>query len=113
MTNSTLVGWRTVTVVDVKNFSIEKPTGKKNFLKFVVNVAEGNQDNAYTASQLVEPTLIPGKNLYQWIRVCNISLSAIEHNINPALFRGKKLKARLAVNGDFYNITDIKTLDAN
>ena len=112
MTSKTLIGWRVITVLDVRNFSIDKPTGKRNFLKFIVNVAEDGRDDAYPASQLVEPTLIPGKLLYQWLRVCNIPLSAVDNSINPALFRGKKLKAKLAMTGDFCNIVDIKQLDA-
>jgi hypothetical protein len=110
MTNATAVGWRTVTVKEVKNFSIQKPTGKKNFLKFIVDVTEGGRNNAYQASQLVEPTLIPGKPLYQWLRVCKIPLSAVDDKLNPTLFINQQLQAKLVANGDFYNIVDIRSI---
>jgi len=110
MTNATAIGWRTVTVRGVQNFSITRPTGKKNFLKFIVDVTEGGRSDAYMASQLVEPTLIPGKPLYQWLRVCGIPLSAIEDKLNPALFINKQLQAKLAMNGDFCNIVDVRQL---
>jgi hypothetical protein len=110
MTNATAIGWRTVTVTAVRNFAIQKPTGKKNFLKFIVDVAEGDCANSYQASQLVEPTLIPGKMLYQWLRVCKIPLSAIDDKLNPTLFINQQVQAKLVGNGDFYNITDIRAL---
>ena len=110
MTNATAIGWRTVTVRSVQNFAITKSSGRKNFLKFIVDVTEDGRANAYPASQLVEPVLIPGKALYQWLRVCNIPLSAIEDKLNPTLFINKQLQAKLAMNGDFCNIVDIRQL---
>lgn len=108
--NQTTVGWATASVTDIKSVTITRPTGAVKLLKFIVDVEDpaGN----YTASQLCEPTLLPGKNLYRWIRVCDVPLSSIDSSINPALFKDKKIKVKIAMNGDFYNIVDLKKLDA-
>jgi len=105
MTNSTAIGWRTVTVTDVRN----QATRTGNFLKFIVDVEDPSGN--YTASQLVSPKLVPGKSLYSWVRVCGVPLSSIDANLNPAVFRGKKLRAKIVMNGDFCNISDIKSLE--
>jgi len=110
MTNATAIGWRTVTVTDVRNLAIAKGATKRNFLKFIVDVTEGGRADAYIASQLVEPILIPGKDLYQWLRTCDIPLSAIDDKLNPALFIGKQIQAKLVANGDFTNIVDIRKI---
>lgn len=110
MTNATVVGWRKVTVRAVNNFAIEKATGRKNFLKFIVDVAESGIKNAYTASMLVEPTLIPGRSLFQWLRVCNIPLTEVDDKIRSAQFVGKEVHAKIVTDGQFYNIIDIRQL---
>ena len=106
MTTKTLIGWSTATVTDIQNIMVSG----RNMLKFIVDVDD--QSGNYIASQLVEPTLIPGKNLYRWLRVCGIPLSAVDDSIRPALFRGKKLRVKLVVSGAYFNIADFKTLEA-
>jgi hypothetical protein len=110
MSNATAIGWRTVTVTDVRNMPITRNGVKKNMLKFFVDVTEGARTNAYQASQLVEPVLIPGRALYQWIRVCKVSLSDIDDKLNPTLFVNQQLQAKIVANGDFYNIVDIRAM---
>lgn len=109
MTNAMLIGWRNATVTDVRGLTISKATGNLNFVKFFVEVED---PQPYTATELCEPNLLPGRKLYRWCRVCGVPLSAIDNTINPVLFRSKKIRAKIAQNGDYYNILDIKTIDA-
>lgn len=105
MSSRPITGWRDATITDVKNF-VMKSKGDKKFIKFILEV-EDSAGN-FIASCLCPPTIVPGKALYRWVRLCNIPLAEIDNTIKPSSFKGKRLKVKVSQNGVFYNVSDLK-----
>ena len=109
MPSKTVIGWRNGVVTDVRDLNA---TGGRHFIKFFVTVDESTTKGGSTfrATALVKPALIPGGDLYKWVRVCNVPLAEIDQSIRPELFRDKLVKVYVVQNGGYFNITDCKTV---
>lgn len=105
MANGTAIGWRTGTVSDVRDIKL---ADGRRFIKFFVDVADAK--GAMRASGLCRPTIVPGGDLYKWVRVCNVPLAEIDTSIRRELFIGKPVKVNVVQRGEFFNITDCKTI---
>jgi len=106
MANAIAIGWRTGKIVDFRDFVT---AAGARFIKVFVEVDD--RGSTLRASCLCKPVILPGGDLYKWIRVCNIPLAAIDNTVKPALFIGKPVKVHVAQNGDYFNITDVKTIE--
>lgn len=104
-TSKTAIGWRTGVVTDVRDFTT---ADGRHFIKFHVDVQDAT--GTYRASAICRPILVPGGDLYKWVRVCNVALAEIDSSIRPELFRNKSVRVLVVQNGEFFNITDCKTV---
>ena len=74
-----------------------------NYIKIYVDL-----DNGITASNLCKPHLLPGNELYKWVRVCDVQLEAIDTEIHKHAFIDKDVQVYVVRKGDYYNIIDVK-----
>ena len=63
------------------------------------------------ASCLCHPNLLPGSDLYKWVRICSISLESIDDNIDKHKFIDKDIKVYVVKNGEYLNIVDVKNIN--
>ncbi len=83
-----------------------KETMRGPRIKFYVKL-EGTDPEA---SCLCRPNLLPGSDLYKWVRVCCIPLESIDDNIDKNKFIGKSVKVYVVKDNEYLNIVDVKNI---
>ena len=107
MSNATAIGWRLGIITDFRDFTAP---GGARFIKIFVQVDD--KGTKLRATCLCKPVILPGGDLYKWIRVCDIPLAAIDDTVKPALFIGKAVKVHVVQRSEYYNIIDVKAVGA-
>lgn len=97
--------WLVGTIVNVENFVSKS---QQRYIRFTIKAKLGDSD--IYATSICRPIIIPGKNLYNWLRVANVPLDEVNSNLRPSLFIGKSVKIKVTQNEGFYNVVDFKPI---